>query len=259
MFRAWTLPALMAVLLASTGASAVLHAQTVDSPNKASADGKAAKRADPAEAKSALDGVAKALDAGKTEQAVQQINGLLSGSRLQGPSMARALYLRGAAYQKQGKPAQAIADLTSALWLKGGLSEADRAAATALRTEAYRQAGLNDLAEADAKKAGGRSGASASAPAAASSGWQTESARRVEPEQKTTSALTAKILDRPRLVDRIFEAISDPESAHLTCFNATELERTLRCASASRCTPAIRPSPISAPRAAPASCCATSA
>ena len=41
------------------------------------------------------------------------------------------------------------------------------------------------------------------------------------------SALTEKILARPRLVNRIVEAITDRASAHLTCFNATELERTL--------------------------------
>ena len=40
-------------------------------------------------------------------------------------------------------------------------------------------------------------------------------------------SLTQKILDRPRLVRRIREAIDDPAAAHLTCFNATELERTL--------------------------------
>jgi hypothetical protein len=39
--------------------------------------------------------------------------------------------------------------------------------------------------------------------------------------------LTRKILDRPRLVERIRAAIRDPEAAHLTCFNATALERTL--------------------------------
>ena len=184
MFGAWALSALTAVMLAATGASHLLHAQTVDTPAKA--DANAAKRADPAQAQGALDTAAKVLDAGKTDQVVQQINGLLAGSRLQGPAMARALYLRGAAYQKQGKPAQAIADLTSALWLKGGLSEADRTAATTLRMEAYRQAGLNDLAEADAKKIG-RSGASASAAGAPPSGWQTESARRPEPEQKAAA------------------------------------------------------------------------
>ena len=39
--------------------------------------------------------------------------------------------------------------------------------------------------------------------------------------------LTQKILARPRLLDRITTAIADPAAAHLTCFNATPLERTL--------------------------------
>ncbi len=39
--------------------------------------------------------------------------------------------------------------------------------------------------------------------------------------------LTAKILARPRLVDRIKGAIPDLERAHLVCFNASPLERTL--------------------------------
>src|SRR3712207_6022912 len=39
--------------------------------------------------------------------------------------------------------------------------------------------------------------------------------------------LTRKILDRPRLVERIRAAIADPEAAHLTVFNSTALERSL--------------------------------
>jgi hypothetical protein len=39
--------------------------------------------------------------------------------------------------------------------------------------------------------------------------------------------LTQKILDRPRLMRRLKEAIPDPRSAHITCFNASTLERTL--------------------------------
>ena len=39
--------------------------------------------------------------------------------------------------------------------------------------------------------------------------------------------LTAKILARPALVARIRACVTDPASAHLTCFNATSLERTL--------------------------------
>ncbi|AHG92576.1 hypothetical protein J421_5041 (plasmid) [Gemmatirosa kalamazoonensis] len=39
--------------------------------------------------------------------------------------------------------------------------------------------------------------------------------------------LTRKILDRPWLVDAIRAAIADPTTAHVSCFNATALERTL--------------------------------
>lgn len=39
--------------------------------------------------------------------------------------------------------------------------------------------------------------------------------------------LTQKILDRPRLLDRIEEALGDKALAHMTCFNVSPLERTL--------------------------------
>src|ERR687894_451279 len=39
--------------------------------------------------------------------------------------------------------------------------------------------------------------------------------------------LTRKILERPRLIERIRAAIPDPGAAHLTCFNSTALERSL--------------------------------
>ncbi|MFQ5570444.1 MAG: peptide ligase PGM1-related protein [Rhodothermales bacterium] len=39
--------------------------------------------------------------------------------------------------------------------------------------------------------------------------------------------LTQKILQRPRLVRRIREAVPDVEGAHMTCFNTSALERTL--------------------------------
>src|SRR5918994_6674534 len=39
--------------------------------------------------------------------------------------------------------------------------------------------------------------------------------------------LTQKILDRPRLIERIRSAIADTEAAHMTCFNSTALERSL--------------------------------
>ena len=42
--------------------------------------------------------------------------------------------------------------------------------------------------------------------------------------------LTQKILERPRILDRIREAIPDLASAHMTCFAVTELERKLALA-----------------------------
>jgi hypothetical protein len=40
-------------------------------------------------------------------------------------------------------------------------------------------------------------------------------------------ALTSKILSRPRLIERIKQAIPDTGSAHMTCFTVSELERRL--------------------------------
>ncbi len=40
-------------------------------------------------------------------------------------------------------------------------------------------------------------------------------------------SLTRKILDRPRLLQRIRDAAGDPADAHLSCFNVTDWERTL--------------------------------
>src|SRR3954452_12896004 len=39
--------------------------------------------------------------------------------------------------------------------------------------------------------------------------------------------LTQKILERPRLIERIKKSIADVDAAHLTCFNITNLEKTL--------------------------------
>jgi len=107
----------------------------------------AKKKHDPAEAQRAVDNAAKLIDAGKTEQAVQALSATLAGGNLPPAIMARALLLRGIAYRQQKKPAQAIADFTSALWLKGGLSESDRVDGLRQRTAAYQEAGLSQAGE----------------------------------------------------------------------------------------------------------------
>jgi tetratricopeptide (TPR) repeat protein len=86
----------------------------------------------------------KSYQAGKFEPAVAQISEALKLGGLTTTDMARALYIRGLAYKKQNRPGLAISDLTSALWLKNGLSEQDRQSAMAERADAYKQAGLGD-------------------------------------------------------------------------------------------------------------------
>jgi hypothetical protein len=46
-------------------------------------------------------------------------------------------------------------------------------------------------------------------------------------DDESPDPLTQKILERPRLLRRISDAIPDKASAHITCFNATHLERSL--------------------------------
>src|SRR4030095_13302327 len=43
----------------------------------------------------------------------------------------------------------------------------------------------------------------------------------------SSKPLTQKILERPRLMERIRQQITDISSAHLTCYNITPLEKTL--------------------------------
>lgn len=122
------------------------------------------KKQDPVEAQRAIEAAGKLLKSGKVEQAVQSLSATLAGGNLPPAVMARALYVRGVAYREQKKPAQAISDLTSALWLKGGLGGDERADALKQRIEAYADAGLTEHGQAlavagtdraPAKKSGG--------------------------------------------------------------------------------------------------------
>ncbi len=86
----------------------------------------------------------KAFEAGKFTSAISSLSNALSIGGLSSQQMAKALYYRGVAYRKTGKSAQAISDLTSAVWLKNGLSDADRASAMENRQGAYQEAGLGN-------------------------------------------------------------------------------------------------------------------
>lgn len=116
-----------------------------DDARKAKAGAK--KKLDTAAVSKTLDAAAKQIAANKAEVAIKALNGVVATADLPSGLMARALYLRGAAHRKQGRSAQAIADLTGALWLKNGLSGTDRADAAHQRSATYRDAGLPEPAE----------------------------------------------------------------------------------------------------------------
>jgi tetratricopeptide (TPR) repeat protein len=90
---------------------------------------------------------AKAFSAGKYDTAVSQLSAALRSDRIKPNTAAKALYLRGIAYQKIGQPSRAIADLGAAIWL--GLSPAERVQALVNRGLAYNAAGLKREAEAE--------------------------------------------------------------------------------------------------------------
>lgn len=101
----------------------------------------------------ALDQGAKALAAGKSQVAVGLAEQVLASVRKTPRTTARALALRGQARLRVGKPAEAMSDLDSAMWVKDGLGGTEREAATAARAEAYRQAGVSTPSAAPARVA----------------------------------------------------------------------------------------------------------
>lgn len=128
-------------------ASPGTYAQTVAKKESAAPSGDAApggakKQRDPADIEKALAAAQKSLSSGKADAAAKQIDGLINAGGLDARSVARALALRGHANRKLGKPAQAIADFQNALYVKNGLSEAERATAQEARSQAQREAGL---------------------------------------------------------------------------------------------------------------------
>lgn len=136
---------------APQAAPAPKQAAKKSKPKPAAEEAKAVKK-DPAVAQQQIDAGTVALQAGKHDQAVQQFTSALTGGSLPANLMARAHYQRGLAYRKQSKPALAISDLTHALWIKNGLTEADRADAMQNRIAAYRDAGLPDQVDSEGSK-----------------------------------------------------------------------------------------------------------
>jgi len=210
----WTVVWLIAAVAGLAPAQDAV-AQAKKAPAKAQNAGGApgeetpAAKKDPAAAQKAFEAGAKAFESGKSDAAIASLTAAIASGALQSQQMAKALYLRGVAFRRQGKPAQAISDLTSALWLKGGLNEAERAVAMENRAGAYREAGLVEPTQVETARnsalAGRPAAVAEKAPAAApgrtpagtasgstvASSWQSSTAVRQAPA--TTAAVAAPV------------------------------------------------------------------
>jgi SPOR domain len=146
------------------------------------------KKQDPVEAQHTIDAAFKQLGAGKADQAVVALSTVIARGNLPPALMAKALLYRGIAYRRQNKPAQAIADLTSALWLRGGLDEGDRKDANLQRASAFKEAGLSETGQPIASAAPARAPSpqaqSSTQTASAGSGWGAETTR--QPTQQSS-------------------------------------------------------------------------
>ncbi|WP_414462638.1 SPOR domain-containing protein [Hyphomicrobium sp. DY-1] len=112
---------------------------------QAGAGGDAAQKAAETEAaKKAYDAGLKAYAAGKFKPSIEQLSVAIKSGKLSSPELAKAMFTRGRAYKKDNQAGLAISDLTSAIWLKNGLSPDEQKSAMAERSEAYSMAGLSD-------------------------------------------------------------------------------------------------------------------
>ncbi len=131
--------------IASPSVADAKKAKATASQNGDSADSKLSPEEQKKKAsRQAYDAGLKDFANGRYQPAIEQLSNALTTGGLSSTEMAKALYTRGVAYKKQKQPGQAISDLTSALWLKNGLSAGDRNTATAERAEAYKMAGIQD-------------------------------------------------------------------------------------------------------------------
>lgn len=146
--QAWSdVPRLGAAVLFLSLAGLPLAADAVGQAKKtakASKENTEAAQKDTAGAQRAYAAGTRAFQSGDLATAERELSTALAGGGLPNPQMARALYMRGSAYRQLGRSAQAISDLTTAIWLKNGLTGEDKTKATEARQLAYREAGLGD-------------------------------------------------------------------------------------------------------------------
>lgn len=158
MGRVWVSLRLLVAIGVAVSASNVVCAQSIDEPADEKASAAAAPRASgktgrrhakssPSAAAAgdperALEAAHKALATRKFDAAAGLADNVLKATSKDGRATARALFVRGEARLGQSRPADAIADLNAALWVKNGLSPTEAAAAEAARNKAFGLVGL---------------------------------------------------------------------------------------------------------------------
>jgi tetratricopeptide (TPR) repeat protein len=158
-------------------------------PAAAATDAKTKKSKAVTQAEKLLERGVTAYDAGNANQAIRAFNTAINSGSLAGTQMARALYYRGLAYAKRGMSGQAISDLTSAVWIKDGLSPVEKQAALQARQAAYRSAGISDVPQLN-----GVAAVANTAPITDTSGsWQTAMSGSAAPSAPAVSSSSPAI------------------------------------------------------------------
>ncbi|MCB1506554.1 MAG: SPOR domain-containing protein [Hyphomicrobiaceae bacterium] len=170
---------------------ALRAAPSGDKPNTAAAT----RTAPPSKAQQALDRGIAAYKKNALARAVGAFSSALSSGGLDTQGTARALYYRGLAYRKQGRAALAITDLTNALWLNNGLTEAERKDALVARSAAYKDAGIADPGAPEAQTA---ASAPAAPPVATTPAAPTSLSAAPAPSQPTSPATRSAAANVPQ-------------------------------------------------------------
>jgi len=138
--RGLCLTAGAALSIASVGAGATTVSVSLSTPVVAQ---EKTKRLSVAAARKAVGDGRALVTAGRHADAIALLTSAIDSRRLRTKELAQALYQRGLGYRATNRAAKAIADFTSALWIKNGLPEADKKAALAARAATYQAAGLS--------------------------------------------------------------------------------------------------------------------
>lgn len=152
--------------------------------------------------KTVIEGI-KSYESGKMDKAVATLSSAVSSGGLSSQDLAKAFYYRGLAYQRLDKSAQAIADLTNAVWMKGGLSPEEQQTALAARGKAYAAVGVPDP---------GPPGTSIGTPAA-SAGAPVAAAPAAPAPKSAAAAASAKPASSPPATGFATQVAKAPETS----------------------------------------------